>query len=185
MTRLRRLIIPAFLASVSLRPEAIAQNDRPPSDRVRINGEALQGPLSPPILSAIVGLDDEQLMRYRTAYRQHMGLTWDARWGVVSAVRLLEQAFESRNQDAVRHYYAVIDRLWYQVSALDRSFELGLESFLREGQRQRYREWREGWERAVDILHRIEGRDVPSQPPFPTDKPRFLYPVHSLLFSGP
>jgi hypothetical protein len=118
--------------------------------------DALQGPPTPATMYAIATLDAGQLNHYLAAYRAHMEATWDARYGVASAVRLLNQAADRGDGDAARYYTAVTGRLWTQVLAQDRTFDDVVETMLRKDQRRRYREWKERLARGAAEQGRLE-----------------------------
>jgi hypothetical protein len=118
--------------------------------------DALQGPPTPATMYAIAVLDADQLNRYLAAYRAHMGATWDARYGVASAVRLLNRAVDQRKEDAARYYTALAERVWTQVAAQDRSFDDVVNTMLRKDQRRRYQEWKERLARGAAEQGRLE-----------------------------
>jgi hypothetical protein len=122
---------------------ARADTESAGSGTALLTPDALQGPPTPATMYAIATLDADQLNRYLGAYRAHMGATWDARYGVASAVRLLNRAVDQRDEDTARYYSALAERLWTQVVAQDRSFDDVVSSMLRKDQRRRYREWKD------------------------------------------
>jgi hypothetical protein len=123
-------------------PAVTTNIDRPRQGDGRLTPDALQGPPTPVTLYAIAALDRDQLSRYTAAYRAHMSATWDARYGVASAVKLLDQAVTQRDEDAARYYSAVADRLWSRVVEEDRGFDDVVAALLRKDQQKRYREWK-------------------------------------------
>lgn len=123
--------------------------------------DALQGPPTPAMLYAIASLDRDQLYRYAAAYRAHMSATWDARYGVATAVKLLDQAVEQRDEDAARYYRALTDRLWSLVVDEDRGFDDVVEALLRKGQRKQYREWMQRLAKGADEQGRLDGAPFP------------------------
>jgi hypothetical protein len=72
----------------------------------------LQGPPTPAAMFAITELDPHQLTRYLAAYRDQMGATWDTRYGVASALGMLNKAVARVDEDAARYYGAMAGRLW-------------------------------------------------------------------------
>jgi hypothetical protein len=88
-----------------------------------ITVDALQGPPTPAVLAAVAGMSDQQLARYLAAYRTHMSATWESRWRVVSALRLLDRAVQSGDTDAANYYQGAAGELWRQVHDRDEAFE--------------------------------------------------------------
>ena len=129
-------------ATITRLQGARADTESDSSGTTLLTPDALQGPPTPATMYAIATLDADQLNRYLAAYRAHMGDTWDARYGVASAVRLLTQAVDQRNEDAARYYTALSERLWTKVAAQDRSFDDVVSTMLRKDQRRRYQDWK-------------------------------------------
>ena len=149
-------------------PAAITALALPPGESAasaeagqRLTPDALQGPPTPAMLYAIVSLDRDQLYRYAAAYRAHMSATWETRYGVASAVKLLDRAVEQRDEDAARYYGALTDRLWSRVVEEDRGFDEVVEALLRKGQQKQYREWKRRLARGADEQGRLEGAPAP------------------------
>jgi hypothetical protein len=131
------------------------------SSATLLTPDALQGPPTPAALFAIAELDPDQLTRYLAAYRAHMGATWDARYGVASAVRMLNGAVERGDEDAARYYGTITDRLWTRVVEEDRGFDQVVETILRKDQRKQYREWKEKLARGAAEEGRLERAPSP------------------------
>jgi hypothetical protein len=149
---------PAAITGLAL-PSAKSAAGAPADSR--LTPDALQGPPTPAMMYAIASLDRDQLSRYVAAYQVHMSATWDARYGVASAVKLLSQAVERGDEDAARYYGAVTDRLWSRVVEEDRRFDDVVESLLRKGQRKEYRQWKVRVARGADEQGRLEGAPPP------------------------
>ncbi len=143
-------------ATITQLQGARADTESGRSGAALLTPDALQGPPTPAAMYAIATLDADQLNRYLAAYRAHMGATWDARYGVASAVRLLNRAVDLRDEDAARYYTALTERLWTQVVAQDRSFDDEVNGMLRKDQRRRYREWKERLARGAAEQGRLE-----------------------------
>lgn len=149
-------------------PAAVTQLDLPQADTAArvpagqlLTPDALQGPPTPATMYAIAALDHDQLYRYAAAYRAHMNATWDARYGVASAVKLLNRAVERRDEDAARYYGAIADRLWSRVVEEDRGFDEVVQALLRKGQRKEYREWKRRLAKGEAEQGRLDGAPSP------------------------
>jgi hypothetical protein len=143
-------------ATITQRRGARADTESGRSGSEQLTPDALQGPPTPATMYAIAILDADQLNRYLAAYRAHMGATWDARYGVASAVRFLDRAVDQRNEDAARYYTAVAERLWTKVAAQDRSFDDVVNTMLRKDQRRRYQDWKDRLARGAAEQGRLE-----------------------------
>jgi hypothetical protein len=143
-------------ATITQLQGARADTESGRSGTALLTPDALQGPPTPAAMYAIATLDADQLNRYLAAYRAHMGATWDARYGVASAVRLLNRAVDQHNEDAARYYTALTERLWSQVLAQDRSFDDVVTTMLRKDQRRHYKDWKERLARGAAEQGRLE-----------------------------
>lgn len=102
------------------------------SSRVALTADALQGPLTP-----------------------HMAATWNTRYALMSALRMLERAVGSSDSHAEGYYHVITDQMWRQVRLQDESFELALGTILHEPQLQRYRTWMATWHRGTQVQQRL------------------------------
>jgi hypothetical protein len=84
-----------------------------------------------------------------------------ARYGVASAMRLLNQAVELRDEDEARYYAALTQRLWTRVAEQDRGFDQAVETMLRKDQRKHHREWKEKLARGAAEQGRLERVPAP------------------------
>ena len=116
------------------------------------------------MMYAIALLDPDQLVRYAAAYRAHMSATWNERYGVASAVKLLDRAVEQHDEDTARYYVAVTERLWSRVVEEDRGFDETVDALLRKGQRNRYHEWKKRLQEGASEQGRLESAPIAYSP---------------------
>jgi hypothetical protein len=145
-------------AAVTRLGRTVGQDD---SSATLLTPDALQGPPTPAAMFAITELDSHQLTRYLAAYRAHMGATWDARYGVASAMGMLNKAVARGDDDAARYYGAAAERLWTRVAEEDHDFDQVVETILRKGQRKQYRAWKEKLARGAAEQGRLESAPSP------------------------
>jgi hypothetical protein len=133
-----------------------AGESRSDSTEAALTPDALQGPATPAVMYAVVGMNERQLAQYLVAYRAHMAATWNTRYTVMSSLRMLERAVQNADADAERYYQVVTAQLWKQVSSQDQSFDLALAALLTRPQLQRYRDWRTAWQRGTRVQQHLD-----------------------------
>jgi hypothetical protein len=126
--------------------------------------DALQGPPTPAVMYAVVGRDDRQLAQYLAAYRAHMAATWNTRYALMSALKMVNRADKNADVDAVRYYEVVARQLWRELSTGDESFDLAASAILRKSQVRRYREWKAAWQHGAQVQQRLDARAGSGEP---------------------
>ncbi len=155
--------VPSF-AAVASAPDQTGMGTMPPAQAVdsttALTPDALQGPPTPAVAYAVVGMTDAQLARYLAAYRAHMDATRETRWNFLTTLRMLDRATQAANLDAMRSYELRLQQLWPLIRDRDDSFDEGLAGILQRNQYRRYRVWKDAWRRGTRVQRQLDAESA-------------------------
>lgn len=123
---------------------------------VPLTADALQGPPNAATMSGLTSMSDEQLAQYLAAYRAHMAATWQSRVATMSALRMMNRAYQNSDAYMERFYNLVLDRLWSRLRGQDEAFDLAIAAILSKKQLTSYRAWKATWEQAARLQQQLD-----------------------------